>query len=214
MIWGRHFVWIHIGRTGGYSVDAMCRILEAPDIHLDPNGGEWSRWKRHQTIAQRSAEEGTDVAAGRATVANFRRLPHWILSFAEYKKKNEGLDFTVEELAQGRLRAETREMETGTLDPSRAREVRPDALLEYYGLAEMDHLLRTETLPDDFIALMERWYPISEEQRARIRGVVENDNQYNRDLWSRFSREQVRSMYESSPQWARLEQKLYGGLLA
>jgi len=214
MIWSDRFVWIHIGRTGGYSIDKMCRILGAPDIQMDPDGGEWSHWKRHQTIAQRSAETGTDLGAGRAKVANFRRLPHWVLSFAEYKKKNEGLDFTVDDLARGRLRAETREMETGALDASRARDVHPDAVIAYYGLDGMDHLLRTETLPGDFVALMRGWYPISTEQERQIHAVQENGNAYNRDLWSRFTKAQVRQMYESCPAWTALELKRYGDLLA
>lgn len=213
MIWGKSFIWIHIGRTGGYSFDKMCRILDEPDIHLDPLGGEWSRWKRHQTIEQREREQGLDLTTGRAKVSNIRRLPHWILSFAEYKRRNEGLEFTTEELSQGRLRAEYRELETGDLDPGRAREVHPDMVLEYYGLAEMDHLLRTEDLACDFVRLMQRWYPISEEKGERIRHVQENANQYDRDLSSRFSKGQIRRMYESCPRWRDLELKLYGNLL-
>ena len=214
MIWGKSFIWIHIGRTGGYSVDRMCRILDQEDIHLDPLGGEWSRWKRHQTIEQRESELGLDLTTGRAKVSNIRRLPHWIVSFAEYKKKNEGLDFTTEELVQGRLRAEHRELTTGELETSRARELHADMLLAYYGLAEMDHWLRTEQLADDFLSLMGNWYQISDEKRARIRGIQENANQYDRDLSSRFSKQQIAEMYESCPRWRDLELELYGDLLA
>src|SRR3954468_4756994 len=101
MIWGPSFIWMHIGRTGGYSVDRMFRILDAPDVHLDPLGGEWSHWKRHQTVAQREAETGLDLRTGKVTIASFRRLPTWLLSFAEYKKRNEGLDFDTNQIAKG-----------------------------------------------------------------------------------------------------------------
>lgn len=211
MIWGAHFVWIHVGRTGGYSVDKMLRILAADDLHLDPLGGEWSAWKRHQTIQQREAETGLDLMSGKIKIANIRRLPHWLLSFAEFKKKYQGLDFQPEELTHGLLRAEYRDLETGNLDASRAREFHADTMLAYYKLNEMDHLFRTENLAADFLNVMEQLYLISPEQRAQIRAVYENANDYSR--YSRFSAEAVKQMYQSCPLWTELELKLYGNLL-
>jgi hypothetical protein len=213
MIWGKGFVWTHIGRTGGYTVDRMCRILEDPEIHLDPLDGEWSRWKRHQTIEQREAATGLDLKTGKSRLTGFRRLPSWLLSFAEYKKKNEGLDFTDEQLTRGMLRVETRDLATGRLDPTRPEDFHADSVLRYYDVPGMDGWLRTEHLPDDFMTLMARWYTITPAQEQQIRAARENGNQY-RDLWSRFSREQVRKMYESCPVWTELERKLYGDLLA
>src|SRR5215510_11861164 len=150
MVWGKNFVWVHIGRMGGYSVDQMFRILQFSDVQLDPLGGDW-RWKRHQTVEQREAETRLGLKNGRARISNFRRLPTWILSFAEYKKKHEGLEFTTEDLTQGLLKAEYRELETWNLEETRKRNFHADSILEYYGVREMDYLMRTECLPTDFI---------------------------------------------------------------
>jgi len=213
MIWGKNFVWIHIGRMGGYSVDQMFRLLQLSDVHLDPLGGDWSRWKRHQTVEQREAEARVGLQNGRARISNFRRLPTWILSFAEYKKKNEGLDFTTEDLTQGLLKAEYRELETGNLEETRKRNFHADSILEYYGVREMDYLMRTEYLPTDFIDVMSRWYSIPNETREQIHAVHENGNVYQRNLGLRFSADQIRTMYASCPVWTALEKKVYGDLL-
>jgi hypothetical protein len=213
MIIAPNFVWIHIGRTGGYMVDRIFRDLQLPDVELDPLGGIWSDWKRHQTIEARSEEIGQNLDKGRVRISNFRRLPAWALSFSEYKLRHEGLHFTTAEMAMGILKAEMKDPETGEVIPNRFRVFNPDEILEHYHAEKVETWWRTDHIIEDCLDTIARYYDLPNLKADRWKDEKVNANVYNRNLLQRFSPEQLRSLYEACPRWTSIEKQVYGGLL-
>jgi hypothetical protein len=212
MIHSPHFIWTHIGRTGGYSVDKMFRILNRFDIHLDPINAEFSDWKRHQTYLQRAAEMPPEWLYGKEKVLSIRRLPAWILSYAEYKNDRQGIPFDKKDLIQVKLRSEYRDLESGETKLS-YHEFSPEEMLVYYDYGNVNHWLRTEYLVADFIRIFGQWYDIRNDEVSKLAGVFENSNAYRRDIRQRFTKAEMEQMYHRCPIWTALEKRLYGGLL-
>jgi hypothetical protein len=213
MIWGEKFVWTHLGRTGGNSVDLMFRILNEKDIHLDPRGGESADWYRHQTVEQREKQMSIDLTTNHLKILNFRRLPNWVLSFAEFKYKYQNIPFSREDIAQGKLKAESRNLVTGELDQNQYNAFNPDDMLLYYGFQNVYAWLRTESIAEDFISTFSQWYDITPTKAAEIRGVHDNQNTYNNKLSERFTNSEIGNLYDSCPIWTELEKEIYGDLL-
>lgn len=212
MIHHSQFIWTHIGRTGGYSVDKMFRILNRADVYLDPIDATFSDWKRHQTYEQRAEEMEEDWLVGKKRILNIRRLPNWVLSFAEFKKKYQKIPFTHENLVQVELKAEGRNVASGTMD-AQYQSFKPDDMLSYYGYDTVDYWLRTEYLTLDFIETFGNYCNITEPEKIAIGQVFENSNAYAKNIRNRFTNDELKNMYELSPIWASLEQKIYGNLL-
>ncbi len=213
MIYNKEFIWTHIGRTGGYSVGKMFALLNRPDIHLDPINPEYSDWKRHQTFSQRAEEMPTGWLEGKTRILSFRRLPNWILSFAEYKKKYQNIPFTHEEMVQSILKAEKRATKDGQLDAG-YRTFQPDDLLRYYEYETVQHWIRTEYLVDDVVRVFQPWIQTTDEEYAQLKDIFENgNNSYKKNITERFSDHEIRKMYASNPIWTEIERKLYGHLL-
>ncbi len=213
MIISPEFVWIHIGRTGGYLVDSLIRDLKIEAIELDPIGGIWSDWKRHESIEARSAEKGVDLYNNRMSISNIRRLPNWIVAFAEYKLQRSQLYYTNYELSRALLKAELREPKTGQLVPDRFRTFNPDDLLLHYSYEKIETWWRTEHLVQDCISTLKKWYEIPEGLENKWTSTQVNSISYNRNVLERFSKAEIEGMYEKCPLWRDLELKVFGNLM-
>lgn len=199
MIVGPDFVWLHFPKCAGTAVEAALRVLLAdrPGIHFDELNPSNVIW--HQPAAVRQRHDPSFHLGDRQVICCIRRLPTWLLSRVHY------------EVARSPDRTPTREMllkgllyeQDGKLNPA-------DEYIVYYTKPRVDTWVRTEFLAQDLAtafaldkALVERTLTISNT------AVIP----YIKSLSFWFTEEELRSLYEANPLWARLEQKLYGSLL-
>ncbi|RED92306.1 hypothetical protein [Marinoscillum furvescens] len=212
MISSPHFVWTHFAKTGGYTVHKVIEDLQLPDVQLDPLGGEWSDYRRHEPFWLRSQKENRDITANKLKILTFRRLPSWLLSFAEFKKREEGFDFEIKELAKGYFKHEKRDMTSGALDaPGSYEQHHADEALAYYHPESIDVWWTQERLIPDMLDTLGRFYTIP--SSAYQWDFQQNSNSYNRSISDRFSRNQLEELYHNCPLWTAFERKIYGSLL-
>lgn len=215
MIITPYFVWTHLAKTGGYSVHKIFGLVKDDGLEMDPIGGEWSDYRRHEPFWLRSQKCGYDISAGKMKILSIRRLPSWMLSFAEFKKREEGFDFTIEELTAGYFKHEKRDMHSGKLSDKGTYETHhADEALAYYQPEIIDRWWKQESLYKDVIDTLKEFYPISNGQKEQMRAFHENANNYNRQVEERFTLQQLEELYHNCPLWTNYELKVYGSLLA
>lgn len=192
MVITEHFVWAHMGKTGG---DATQEMLEAV-----PGLVEWAHPSdtnaKHDPFALHAA-----AISGRLRVMNIRRLPAWVLSSAHHMRTHgpwpDGqrhymptADEMVEDIYADYM---LRRMSDGPRFP-------------------VQRWLRQEHLTDDVAALLEQFGQLTEAARQGIASVPYRAKGYDHDLESTFTAEQIRRMYRLNPGWAEVERKVYGDL--
>jgi hypothetical protein len=195
MVIGERFAWAHLPKTGGSATLELFQLfpelIEFADIE-DSN-------VKHTRFAEREAQ-----VAGKRLALNVRRLPSWVLSRAQhharwgvYPEYEPTPMASPEELA-----------ESGFADDRLA-------LFTDDGRFEIDTWLRMEHLAEDFLDFISAYTEVTDERRAAVLNVpMVNTNDYDRDLASWFTPDQVDRMYERNPRWAALEQRIYGDLYA
>jgi hypothetical protein len=194
MVIGERFAWAHLPKTGGDATHAMLTAVPGLVRLADPPDSN----RKHDPFFAREQE-----IAGKLRVMNIRRLPAWAISAAQHRAKH-GVhpDYvpvplqTPEEIAS---------------------QTDPDDLLRW--MTDHDRLsvqrwLRTESLEDDLLALLDDLGVLTRDVRTRVRAVGRvNVASYDRDLDHWFTPAQVRRLYERNPVWAAAERRLYGALL-
>jgi hypothetical protein len=187
MVIGERFVWAHLPRTGGDATAAMLSAVPGLVEFADPPDSE----EKHLPLFA----EGRQIA-GKLIVMNIRRLPAWALSAAHHEARF-GVypDYLPSPL-------KTAEEITSKSDA--------DGLLRWMtdqGRIEVDRWLRTESLEQDVIALLDELGVLTPEVQARVRAVGRvNVGEYD-DV--PFSDAQVRRLYELNPMWAAIERRVY-----
>ena len=188
MIIGDGFGWAHLPKTGGTATLHMFRLFPGIDRH---------QGSKHTTFADHE-----DELAGKLLASNFRRLPTWVLSWAQHRTRHVVLP-------------------DGTRPPLNTPEQmatapRADRQLGHFladGRFAVDRWLRMEHLAEDFIAFASEFFDLSEDQRAQVVefGLV-NAHEYDHELESWFTPDMIRQMYSANPQWTSIERQVYGGL--
>jgi len=172
VLWSDRFVWLHVPKCAGTQTRAVLRKLGAFDEDLDPN--IWHQGRR---------EGLTD--SGRVVVANFRRLPSWVLSLAHYEAARGG----------------------GPADPWRWSG--DDVLARY----DADRWIRAEHLPEDFAAAFGDLIELPTARLTKMFRKRRNATDYDRSLEAWFTPADLEGLYAANPAWAALERRLYGDLL-
>jgi hypothetical protein len=188
VIIGEGFGWSHLPKTGGTATLHMFREV--------PEAGE-HQGRKHDTFADHE-----DELAGKVLASNFRRLPTWVLSWAQHRTRHVVLpDGTRPPLNT------PEQMATAT---------RADRQLNHFlsnGRFTVDRWLRTEQLAEDFIAFASEFYELNDEQRRRITEIgLVGAHEYDHELESWFTPDMIRQMYRANPLWASIERKVYGDL--
>ena len=198
MIITPHLAWVHLPKTAGTTTD---QLFVASGLELLWHDNQASPVK-HLPPADHPAQAALPLA-GRQPMANFRRLPNWLLSNVQHKRKLMGLEVDLAPMRRGLFWRE------------RQQEWLPaDWWLERFGINERWSLLRVEQLKADFLACLARHEPIGRRARWRVRLVAaRNRNRYARDLAQWFSPADLQAAYAANPRWAALERQLYGSLL-
>jgi hypothetical protein len=194
MVIGESFAWAHIPKTGGDAVLAMFRLFPTLILQAHHTGTH----AKHEPFTARAAQ-----VSGKVLALNIRRLPSWLLSHAQHEA-HFGLYPHYKPLPL----------------PSPAEladRPSPDLMLAFYtdgGRIKIDHWLRTEYLPQDFMAFLLQFTAIANEHRHKVQGLgMVNAMTYNHDIRHWFTREQVAQMYTNNPRWTSVEQAAYGDTL-
>jgi hypothetical protein len=81
------------------------------------------------------------------------------------------------------------------------------------GSFPIDRWIRTEYLTQDFLSFIAEFTVVTEDQARRVMEIgPANAEEYDRRVEAWFTPEQIRTMYERNPEWARLEAEVYGSL--
>ncbi len=190
MVIGPRFIIGHIGKTAGDAVKQIVEALHLPSVSVVPVASPWKHWTFRQW--------GGDLAS-RELALSIRRLPAFLLSQYHHR------------LRDGRLP-----------QPLIPDEICQDYMADFYvrlytdeGRLKIDHWLRSESIRADLTALLSRHFQLTEQQKNCIAtAATKRKMRYNHDVSTFFTIQQLDSMYARNPLWARIEQQVYGNLLA
>lgn len=198
MIITPHLAWVHLPKTAGTSTDALFAASGLPLLWRDSQHSP----EKHLPPADHPSAADLPLA-GRRPMANFRRLPHWLLSNLQHKRIGMGLEVDPAPMRQGLFYRHREE-----------RWLPADWWLERFGIDDSWLLLRSERLKRDLLFALRREEGLGLRASLRVLAVpARNRNRYRRRLADWFSAADLQAAYAANPRWAALEQRLYGGLL-
>ncbi len=188
MIVGRGWTWGHISKTGGDATRAMVRRLGV-QCEIVPSTDQ----SKHRRF---------DPEVGRVYATNIRRLPAWVISTLKH-------------------RAVFGWFKTGAQVVTIDQTLRSPWADDWYrwitrdGQVRISWFLRMEHLEDDLVAFLrvvEGWSnDQAVEMRARLAGFpAVNAMDYDHDMWTWMTPDQVDRTYAMNPWWAENEARVYG----
>lgn len=83
MIIGENFLWLHLPKTGGTTMNGLFRDLAIPGVHVDPD----SQRIKHDSVALRE-QSGPWRAGSRQRFITIRRLDQWLMSDWKHKRRH------------------------------------------------------------------------------------------------------------------------------
>jgi hypothetical protein len=194
MVIGERFAWGHLPKTGGEATRSMFDLFPGLILFADPRGTA----EVHMTFRERTGE-----IEGKVLAMNIRRLPAWILSREQHKARWG--------LAPDRVPTpmdSPEEMAASSFPDDRL-----ETFLEH-GAFRIDRWLRMERLADDFLAFISEFTDVPPDVRARVLEIGQvNAGEYDHQLRSWFTDEQVERLYSNNPTWAAVEREVYGDVL-
>ena len=193
MVIGERFAWAHLPKTGGMATAALFRLFPELIVHGDFEEDN----TKHTLFSERE-----EMVRGKTLAMNFRRLPFWVLSRAQHVAR-----WGVHPDYQPIPMASAEELASSDW---------PDDRLALYtddGRFGIDRWVRMERLVEDFLAFVSDFTDVTEERRQEAVSLPSvNAHEYDHDLVSWFTAEQIDRMYERNPRWAAIEVQLYGEL--
>jgi hypothetical protein len=200
MIQGPGFIWLHLPKCAGTSLEAALREIWAnnPAYRFDVRDPQNVIW--HENVARRRKRDPSFELAGRRIIANFRRLPHWLLSRVHYEAQRPPHHVVTREML---LRGDVFE-QSGALN-------RADQYALNYNMPPVDCWIRTENLVEDAAKAfgLDPAILAAKLQRKNV-GALNYINSL--DFW--FTKQELAGLYAAAPHWAELELRIYGSLLA
>jgi hypothetical protein len=194
MIASKRFIWLHVPKTGGHTVQAA---LKAAGVELTPEE------IAHEGLRQRELRDPAFAVGDRVVVAGLRRLPHWILSRVHY------------EASRAPYRLVSREMLLRGEFFERSGEInRADDYAAVFDDPRITRWVRLENLQEDFV----RHFGDLLDGRVRLaarklrRFINPTYVSYIKDPRFFFTLDELKALYAANPVWAELERRAYGGL--
>jgi glycosyltransferase involved in cell wall biosynthesis len=206
MIVGPRFIWLHFPKCAGSTVELALRRLAAgrEDVSCDPviTTSDLRQVTWHQNLRQRRERDRSLATEGKEIIANFRRLPDWILSRTH---------FAAQLLPDA---VPTRQMLTaGRFYEADGSVKSADEELELYREEPVARWIRAEHLIEDFEQAFGAHFDLSSGvHREILKGRVNAADNYIRDIGFHFTSKELERLYLLNPAWAALESKLYGDI--
>lgn len=215
MVIGKEYVWGHLGKTGGNTTHKMFGLVPQLVLRADPIHGNPWQWLKHETFTQRETRFNLDLTHKRKRILNIRRLPNFMLSSLHHRAKHERIPFSKRDLVYGTLKFLDYKFKDGACsNTGKILERTPDMVLQHMMGERVDYWFRLESLPADFIQIMQQFGNISDAQKKAIHELqAENVNAYDRSLKFWLTRREMIHLYDACPGWASVEKKVYGNLL-
>jgi hypothetical protein len=193
MVIGERFAWAHLPKSGGSATTQLFRLFPEVIVFQDVDHNN----DKHTLFRDRS-----DQVEGKVLAMNLRRLPFWVLSRAQHVARW-GIhpDYTPIPMDSPRTLSESGFPDTRL------------ALFTDNGRFTIERWIRMESLGDDFLTFISEWTDVSAEREQEVRGLAPvNALEYDHDIGSWFTQDQITSMYRANPHWAEVEERLYGSL--
>jgi SAM-dependent methyltransferase len=194
MVIGERFAWGHLEKTGGDATVELFLVLPELVRFADPPSSE----EKHTAFPSRAEE-----IRGKVLALNMRRLPSWVLSWALHRARyGEYPDYEPLSMMPPREMAESSAADQRLLEFTDNREL------------TIDRWLRTEYLADDFLAFVSEFTEVSPAKQLEILELgsrrLGTPLTYDHRIDQWFTSDQIQTMYERNPEWAAVEQQLYG----
>ena len=198
MIVTSNLQWMHLPKTAGTTTEKLFLASGLPLLWNDPQSSPL----KHLPLSEHPNFSSIPLH-DQLRVANFRRLPDWLLSNFQHKRRMMNLDLNIEPMRRGLF---WRERDHSWFPA--------DWWLDRLQIDENCLLLRVDYLKSDFLKCLNQYDPIGPISRLRVRLVKDqNRNTYQRSLREWYTCDDLSCLYSENPQWAALEQLVYGSLL-
>jgi hypothetical protein len=194
MIQSSAFIWLHLPKTGGTSMNQLFRDLALSDLEVDDD----TTPAKHDSIALRESR-GSWRAGNRPRFITARRLSDWLISDWQHKRRHMNLsDLPFEPVRSGlfySLRL------GGTW-------VAADWWLQYFEVDECTQALRLEHLAADLNSKLLPLLPAGTAALPAPQRHNADPERQQRDI--HFSAEDHQRMQAVNQRWWRWQQQVYG----
>ncbi|MBC1265335.1 hypothetical protein FPZ61_14550 [Synechococcus sp. BSA11S] len=202
MIIAESFLWLHLPKTGGTTMNRLFRSLALPAVEVDADSDR----AKHDSVTLRESR-GSWRAGDRRRFISSRRLSSWLLSDWRHKRRHMGLpDLPLEPVRSGLFYS----LRLGGVW------VAADWWLRYFDPGDSVTTLRLEHLAED---LNRHLLPLLPSAGAQLlEGILPRENARPANSPSGsgpaesvpFSAEDLARQRCVNPLWAEWEQRVYG----
>ena len=198
MIEGPNFVWMHLPKTGGTSMNRLIRELHIPNIVVDEDQFD----HKHDSISLR--EKQTDWRAGaRQRFITARRLSAWLISDWQHKRRHMGVPNLDFEPVRSGLFYSFRLGGTW---------VAADWWLQYFEVNSQVQALRLEYLTEDLNHFLHPMLPPGTPPFTVLPRENAKPGQFNENE-PRLTTDDFQRILHVNPKWAEWEERVYGDVL-
>lgn len=194
MIVGDTFLWLHLPKTGGTSMNRLFRERALPGVAVDLDDTP----QKHDSVALRESR-GSWRAGERQRFITVRRLEHWLISDWLHKRRHVNLpNLDFEPVRSGLFYS----LRLGGIWVS------ADWWLQYFEVVEEVTALRLMHLTAD---LNTKMLPLLPPGTAPFKALPrENAKPSDQSSTRAFSAQDLQRITAANPRWSALQQQLYG----
>lgn len=194
MVIGENFVWCHLPKTGGTTMNRIFKQYENYGVVIDDDRSD----TKHDSIPLREARTNSKIYTNRRYI-NIRRLTSWLISDWHHKRRHMNLPFLSIEPVKSGLFFSLRLGGTW---------VAADWWLQYFNVDEECRVLRLEHLVDDFNDFLLPCFPDSAPRLVNIPRENAKPEQTSGHT-EMFNDIDLKRIYAANPRWRQLEATLY-----